>query len=188
MRPSTALPRIGRVAITAALAAAGISVVLANRSIRSVEAVLGAAITGVATGTDTVSVWETHSFYWSAGTSEMFGLRVSSECTAAFILGPLLIVAAAFSIGRRISLRRLAAGTGAVVILVLVMNTLRLGLVGWATQRYGTDPGYRWSHTIGGSMVSVIGLVIACVVFVAVTFRGRPPSTEDGVTADEVLR
>lgn len=149
------------------------AVMIGQEAVRTGEAHLGAAIAAVLTGTETTAVGATQAFYWSSGTPEMFGLRVTAECTAAFIAGPFLLLAGAVVLGRRMQVSRVLTGTVLALGIVLLETASRLGLIAWTTFRFGIEDGYRWSHTVGGSLVSILGIIVALVVFLRVVTRGR---------------
>ena len=109
--------------------------------------------------------------YFGLGGDSALGLRMSPECSSAFMLLPLLIVAAVmFWLGPR-STPRVLASLAAGGVAVILVNQIRLfgiaGLVDWL----GSGQGYYWGHTLLGSLVSVIGGAVALVLFVWIATR-----------------
>lgn len=127
--------------------------------------------------------------YFGLGTHAPLGLTMTPECTSAFLLIPLVVVAAVLIALRPAISRRVVVSLGVAALILIIVNQLRIltlaALVGWL----GTNSGYYWGHTLIGSLVSVFGGAIALVLFVWLATKrpkrrsdGRPPG--DG-TADD---
>ncbi|SES37657.1 exosortase P [Actinokineospora terrae] len=158
-RPSTKLVAI-------ALVAAAVALVVGNRLYRTAEMALASGILRLITSGGVHLVAERQTVYFGLGTDHAFGLRMSPECTSAFLVLPLLVVAAVMvalrgRIAGRVLVALLLAGIAVVVVNQLRVLTL-VGLIDWL----GTDQGYYWGHTFLGSIVSVVGGAAALVLFV----------------------
>ncbi|WP_084467295.1 exosortase P [Actinokineospora inagensis] len=161
-RPSTTATR----ALAAVLVAAAVALVIGNRLYRTAEMTLASGILRLATGSGVYLVPERQAVYFGLGSAHAFGLRMSPECTSAFLVLPLLLIAAVLiGLRGRVAGRVLGALAVAVAVVVAV-NQLRVltlvGLISWL----GTDQGYYWGHTFFGSMISVVGGAGALVLFV----------------------
>jgi exosortase/archaeosortase family protein len=99
------------------------------------------------------------------------GLRMTPECSSAFMLLPLFLVTAVILYFRPRNAKRLFFSLAISAIVVILVNQARMlaivGLVNWL----GVDEGYYWGHTLLGSMVSVLGGAIALVLFVWLSTR-----------------
>ncbi|SDD72093.1 exosortase P [Actinokineospora iranica] len=157
--------------LVGALAALAVALVIGNRVYRAAEMFLASAILRLMTSSGVHLAAERQSVYFGLGTDHAFGLRMSPECTSAFLMLPMLVVGAAMiTLRPRVSKRVLTALAFA-GLAVIVVNQLRIltlvGLVGWL----GADRGYYWGHTLLGSMVSVLGGAAALVSFVWLSTR-----------------
>jgi len=92
-----------------------------------------------------------HSPYWRA-------LRVTIDCSSVLVVVPMLVAGGCMSLVRRFSAWRAAGAMAAAALALVVINLLRIAMVGIAAWRFGKD-GYEISHRIVGS-----GLVIAASV------------------------
>jgi len=164
----SALP--SRVVVIALLGAAA-ALVLANQAYRNAEITLSGFLIGVV-GSDGVAVVpDRQTVYFGLGSDTPLGLRMTPECTSAFLVLPLLVIGAVMIALRPRVTRRVLLALAAASVAVVVVNQLRVlslvGLVEWL----GTDDGYYWGHTLLGSMVSVFGGAAALVLFVRLATR-----------------
>ncbi|MEU5693195.1 exosortase P [Actinosynnema sp. NPDC020468] len=152
-------------------AALAVALVLAQTWYRTAEVRLAGVLVDAVTSTGVHVAARRQTVYFGLGGDTPFGLRMTPECTSAFLLVPLLLVAA-LMVGLRPGVTgRVAVALLAAAVAVVVVNQLRVltlvGLIGWL----GTDRGYYWGHTLFGSMVSVFGGAAALVLFVALATR-----------------
>jgi exosortase/archaeosortase family protein len=157
------------------VAAAGL--VLWHDLYRSMEIRISAVLIDLATSSGVHVVPHRQTVYFGLGTDHALGLRISPECTSAFLVVPLLVVAAVMlHLRPRITARVLTSLTIAVAVLVVVNQLRMLTLVGLIAE-LGRDRGYYLGHTLFGSMVSVFGGAAALVLFVWLATRsGRRDS------------
>jgi exosortase/archaeosortase family protein len=153
------------------LLALGIVLVWWHAGYRSMEIRLSGLLIDLVTSSGVHVVPQRQTVYFGLGTDHALGLRISPECTSAFLVVPLLVAAAAMVWLRpRITARVLGSlGVGALV-LVLVNQLRMLTLVGLISN-VGRDRGYYLGHTLFGSMVSVFGGAVALVLFVWLSTR-----------------
>jgi exosortase/archaeosortase family protein len=157
--------------IVIALIAAAAGLVLAHRAYRTAEIVLSGLLLD-ALGSDGVEVVASRqTVYFGLGTDSPLGLRMTPECTSAFLVLPLLLVGAVMIALRPRITRRVLVALAVGGLAVVVVNQFRVltlvGLVKWL----GVDTGYYWGHTLLGSMVSVFGGAAALVAFVWLATR-----------------
>lgn len=148
------------------LLGAATALVLANQAYRNAEVSLSGLLLG-AIGSDGVAVvGARQTVYFGLGSDTPLGLRMTPECTSAFLVLPLLVVGAVMIALRPRVTRRVLVALGAAAFAVVLVNQVRVltlvGLVEWL----GVDTGYHWGHTLLGSMVSVFGGAAALVLFV----------------------
>ncbi|MGW5053405.1 exosortase P [Actinokineospora sp. NPDC004072] len=179
---ATALPRrpAPTTPVVVALGALAVALVVGNKLYRTAEMVLASGILKVVTSDGVHLAAERQTVYFGLGSDTPFGLRMSPECTSAFLVLPLLVVGAVMIALRPAITKRVLTALLVATAAVVVVNQLRVltlvGLIEWL----GTDRGYHWGHTLLGSMVSVIGGAAALVLFVWLATRkpatGKPAS------------
>ncbi|WP_447005985.1 exosortase P [Saccharothrix isguenensis] len=157
--------------IVIALVAAAAGLVLAHRAYRTAEIVLSGLLLD-ALGSDGVEVVASRqTVYFGLGSDSPLGLRMTPECTSAFLVLPLLVVGAVMIALRPRITRRVLFALAVAALAVVLVNQFRVltlvGLVKWL----GVDTGYYWGHTLLGSMVSVFGGAAALVAFVWLATR-----------------
>lgn len=99
------------------------------------------------------------------------GLTVSQECTVAWLLVPLLVLSGLFAFGRRFAIRAVVLAVFIAAVALSVVNVVRLVVIVMATHLWGLGTGYRWSHDIYGSLISIAGALLATVLFVKLVTR-----------------
>lgn len=110
--------------------------------------------------------------------NHLVGFQVTAECTAVILLAPLLAVGAGLMLSTRVSWLRGVIGITASAVVMLLVNQVRLALIGWSTQQGGLEAGYEFGHRFAGSVVGIAGFALGLVVLIAVTGfrrRGRRP-------------
>ncbi|MBB5957521.1 exosortase/archaeosortase family protein [Saccharothrix tamanrassetensis] len=161
---------LDRVIVVALVVAAG-GLVLAHRAYRTAEIALSGLVLGVLDHGGVAVVADRQTVYFGLGSDTPLGLRMTPECTSAFLVVPLLLVGAAMIALRPRITRRVLVALAAATAAVVVVNQFRVlslvGLVRWL----GVDTGYYWGHTLLGSVVSVLGGAAALVAFVRLATR-----------------
>lgn len=153
------------------LVAVAVALVVWQRTYRTVEMVMAGGLIRLFTSDGVYVASSRQSVYFGLGSDTPFGLRMSPECTSAFLLLPLLLVAAVMIALRPRITRQVLGALGIAVVVLVVVNQLRLlalvGLIDWL----GTDRGYYLGHTLFGSLISIIGGAAALVLFVWLATR-----------------
>ncbi len=93
------------------------------------------------------------------------GFTVAPGCTAALLVVPFLVVAGILLLARRVQPRRAAATMAAFTAVVVLVNQLRLLVIGSAMRVWGYPTGYDRSHILLGSLVSTIGVAGGLLLF-----------------------
>ena len=173
-----------RIAVAVGLLVIGVSIMLANSGFRDLEAEGASVITRWLTRTDTV-YWQGHQvFMWSVGTSAARGLFITPDCSAAFVIGPLLGIAALVCVGRRLPPERVLFATAIAASAVAAVNIGRVSMIAWATHLWGPQSGFWWSHIVAGSIMTLAGGVLGLWILVRAGFRpARPAVARSGSVA-----
>ncbi len=93
------------------------------------------------------------------------GFTVAPGCTAALLVVPFFVVAGILLLARRVQPRRAAATIAAFTAVVVLVNQLRLLVIGSAMRVWGYPAGYDRSHILLGSLVSTIGVAGGLLLF-----------------------
>nr|WP_092531323.1 exosortase P [Amycolatopsis arida] len=149
-----------------AVLAAVVGLVVLERLYRELEIRLAGLVLNVVTSEGVHVVGERETVYFGLSGENPLGLRMTPECSSAFMLIPLLLVTAVFLWLKPQNMKRLFVSLFIACAAIVVVNQGRIltivGLVEWM----GVDRGYYWGHTLLGSLVSVIGGAVALVLFV----------------------
>ncbi|MEU5690259.1 exosortase P [Actinosynnema sp. NPDC020468] len=157
--------------VVVALVAASVGLVLAHRAYRTVEISLSGLVLTVLGDDGVAVVADRQTVYFGLGSATPLGLRMTPECTSAFLVLPLLLVGAVMIALRPRITGRVLVALGVAAAAVVLVNQFRvLTLVG-LVHGLGVDRGYYWGHTLLGSMVSVFGGAAALVAFVWLATR-----------------
>jgi len=163
---SRAVDRAARIVFAAALVGAIVWMLLHADVVRAGEAHLAARWMdlwmprGVTAFEDTYMLWISE--------NHLVGFQVTAECTAIILLAPLLALGAVMMLSTRVSWFRGVAGIAASAAVMLLVNQLRLALIGWSTQQGGLDAGYEIGHRFAGSVVGIAGFAAGLIVLIAV--------------------
>lgn len=160
--------------------AVAVALVVAERAYRMFEVQFAGVILRVVTSSGVYVAGERETVYFGLSGTDPLGLKMTPECSSAFMLIPLFLVTAVMMWFRPRNTRRLFFSLAISAIAVVLVNQLRVlaiaGLVHWL----GVDRGYYWGHTLLGSLVSVLGGALALVLFVWLSTRGtREPKNRE---------
>lgn len=139
---------------------------LAQAWFRAGEAALSSQVVAALAHTRTSAVPSQAVLYFGFGSGDALGLKITPECTSAFLIAPLVAVAAVMVRLRPTITRRVLGALALGTVLLILTNQLRITVVVWLVQWLGVDTGYYWGHTLMGSAVSVVGGALSLAAFV----------------------
>lgn len=161
------------------LAAVAIVMVFGQAGVREIEARIAAPVVAMMLGSfpvgSRVFAWENDVIFPTS--RDYAAVSISSTCTCAIIVVPMLLVTAVMlAIGRARALRGLL-GLAAGVWMVVAINALRLGGIAFAIAHWGMDPGYEISHKVVGSVFAVVGFTAGSLLMIRVAVTDRPAAS-----------
>jgi len=171
--PTTARPvhpLLTRVTV-GALLGLGAMLIVWHGTYRSLEIRLAAVLIDLVTSAGVSVVPQRQTVYFGLGTDHAIGLRITPECTSAFLVVPLLVVGSAMIALRPRITNRVLASLGIAIVVLVLVNQLRVLTLVALIAAFGRDRGYYLGHTLFGSMVSVFGGAAALVLFVWLSTR-----------------
>lgn len=133
---------------------------------RAGETILSSQVVAALAHTRTSATPDDAVLYFGVGTSNALGLHITPECTSAFLIAPLVAVAAVMVRLRPAVTRRVLGGLGLGALMLILTNQIRITVVVWLVKWLGPDSGYYWGHTLMGSAVSVVGGAASLATFV----------------------
>lgn len=104
------------------------------------------------------------------------GVGFSVGCSVAPLTALFLAGSSVAAWLRPLRLRSVALGVGALVLLFMVANQLRIAAIVAMMQWMGFEQGYEFSHIFLGSAISTVGFVAAVVLFVKLILRQPAPA------------
>lgn len=164
------------------LISVGVVAMFFSGMVRSMEASLAAKTIGWFTPGNASATGSVVMF--GVGRPRPLGLRVTSECTVAALWVPLVLAGMLALVGRRFGPQRVVVAFTVSAVLVTFANHLRLLLIAWAYRQFGIS-GYRWTHQMWGSLLTLGGIAFALYSFVRVLNAGRA-AVEDAPWASRV--
>ena len=164
---------IARGVTSLVLLSLGIATVVRARAVRAGEARISALLIGALTHTETY-VWRARgSFYWGIGSHRARGLHISPACSLAYVAGPLLVVFGLLLLLGRLPQRQVVAGVLAGIGLMVVVNTVRMVLIAESINLFDSPSAFWWAHIVAGSLLAVVGNVVALALALRIAFRNR---------------
>lgn len=104
------------------------------------------------------------------------GVGFSVGCSVAPLTALFLAGSSVAAWLRPLRLRSVALGVGALVLVFMVANQLRIAAIVAMMQTMGFEQGYEFSHIFLGSAISTVGFVAAVVLFVKLILRQPAPA------------
>lgn len=160
----------------AAFAAAAAALIVFQQAFRGWEASWGAQLFGLLTPTTADPADAV--LYFGLGERGGYGLRITAECSSAFLIAPVALVAAGVLLSRRVPVRTVVLAFVPAAALLAIGNQVRVGVIAWLIDGFGFEDGYRWGHTILGSLVSIVFIAIALVLFFWIVSRSSRAERE----------
>jgi len=101
----------------------------------------------------------------------ILAIRITLECTAAIAVAALCFFGAGALFIRNVQTLAVVGASTLSVLVMLLFNELRLAFLAAAFHWWGLKHGFEVAHIFYGSIISVVGMVLAVVVFVVVLVR-----------------
>jgi exosortase/archaeosortase family protein len=112
-----------------------------------------------------------------SGPSSTTGLDITPECTSAFLIVPILILAGAMVLlARRRSTFRIIIAAACATIVLFAANQLRIALIAEFVRHWGMNQGYPIAHQVLGSFLTLAAAVTAYVLYFVFVCRERRPA------------
>ena len=105
-----------------------------------------------------------------------FALKITPECTSAFLIAPFAIVGATMLLRRRLDPMRVLLGVSIAAVLLVLANQLRVGMIAGLIDGFGLQEGYKWGHLVLGSLLSIVFLAGSLALLLWVVASGYPRS------------
>lgn len=169
--PVRPVHRLIRQLIGVLTACVGVMMIAMLDHVRHVEAALASMWIGPATQHRSM-LWG-DSFLLHLTDTQIIAFRITVECTIVILAAPILFLSAVLICFTRVPPVRWLLATLTGVVMVVIVNQLRLGLIAWATLTWGIDPGYEVSHTFVGSALAVLGFAGAIALMLIIMNGGR---------------
>lgn len=164
--PYPRIDRVARIVVALITVAAGLVLAYFNETFRAVEATMATWLLSLL-GVDQLPAYGSL-YFVSVAPAKLVALQVTVECTTLVIALPLTAVAVLLLAFTKVGWARTFLGVAAMWVIVFVFNVARLGLIGWATQAWGVDPGYKVSHVFVGSFVGIFGFVLGLIALLLI--------------------
>jgi exosortase/archaeosortase family protein len=115
--------------------------------------------------------------YIHSGPSSFQGLNITPECTSAFLIAPILLLAGAMALlARRRSIPRIITAATIATAVLLTANQLRIAMIAEFIRRWGMGEGYPIAHRVLGSLLILFAVVLAYVLYFAFVCREHRPA------------
>lgn len=162
----------GKAVVGAVLVSVAAVLVAFLHVFQSIEALLAAQL--YSGGTPTSADYGRAIVFFGLSRPGGFGLRITPECCSALLIVPIALVAAGLLTRPRVRWQRVLLGFAIASVLLMASNQLRIGVIAWASHRFGFGAGFEWSHAVLGSLISLVFAVGALAVLVRVSLHESP--------------
>ena len=162
LRAPRGLSKLPRLSVVALLISVSALLVVFDDTFRSAEAWFAAFGLNPLVARGSQSIGD-HYLVWISP-DKLIAFHLTVECTAAVLLIPLLCIGAMILLVPKVPVIRGLVGVALGIVVILITNQLRLGMIAWATIRWGLDPGYEIFHRFVGSAFAIVGFAVAFVV------------------------
>lgn len=158
-----------RCALTAGLLLATVVLLGHDRAVRHAEACASAFLVRSTWGPDALCVAD-NTLYRVGG--QLVGHTVTIGCSAVVLLVPFVVVAALLLPVQRMPAVVTLGALGFAALVVAAVNQLRLLTIASGVHFWGLERGYGFTHVLGGSIVSTVGIVLGGLTFLVLLTRG----------------
>jgi exosortase/archaeosortase family protein len=157
--------------VVAFLLVTATSLIIGHRIYQGGEVELAGALLRLFTSSGVYVDVARQDVYFGLTSAEPLGLQMTPECTSAFLILPLVVIAAVLITLRPNITPRVMFSLVTATVTLIAVNQLRIMNLVFLVHWLGTDRGYYWGHTLLGSLVSVLGGAAALVLFVWLATR-----------------
>ncbi len=172
LSPLKRLHGVARLAAAVLLLVVAVGLLVFQKDFRGLEAALAAKLLGTG-GTPVFAGHGTAIVWFGVGQKGAFGLEITPECSAAFLIAPFPMIGAAMLWRRRLSTARVAIAVGLTALLLMLGNQMRVGLIAYLIQVLGLETGYEWGHLVLGSLLSIVFIAGSLALLIWVVSSGR---------------
>jgi len=159
-----------RVLVAGLLGAVTMTILLFQFQLRHAEASAAAAIYNLIT--PTLAATTSPIVWFGLGQPGGFGLLITPDCSAAFLLVPLFLLGMGLVLPVRLAMRQVLSALAIATGVLITGNLLRVGAIAVTMRITGPDTGYQIGHLVIGSAISVIFISIS-LVLITVVITGR---------------
>lgn len=155
-----------------ALMAAGTAVLVGADRVRGEEAAVASTLADAVTRGGSAVDRVQATFFFALDTPLAAGLRVTPECSIAYIVGPVLVALGLLMLLTRLHVKAVLCAALISLSFLAVTNAARMAFVAWAVYRFGRTTGYWWSHLVIGSAFSVVTIAASLALAIRISFAG----------------
>jgi exosortase/archaeosortase family protein len=163
--------------------------ILLSEQWREVETVLSAHAISALTNLRAVGAPSANVLVLYRGPALFSVFRITSECSAAYLVGALSIVAAPLALTRRLHLYAVPLAVLVGITVITAVNIARLVAISESMSWLGAGRGFSVGHTYLGTFLTFAGVLLAGAAFALTLLRVGPRrgtlATAPGVQADE---
>jgi exosortase/archaeosortase family protein len=167
-RPTSTRKRIAAISVLAVIA---LTLIIFQFTFRVAEAALAATFfrffTPVLAASRAPNIW------FGLGTVHAFGLEITPDCSSSLLLVPLCGLGMLLMIPRRLNVSLVIRALIVAATMLVVVNTLRIGVIALCVHFWGLGVGYQVGHLLLGSLVSIIGIGLSMVLLTAIVASRR---------------
>ena len=111
--------------------------------------------------------------WFGLGTVHAFGLEITPDCSSSLLLVPLCGLGILLMIPRRLNVGLVVRALIFAATVLVVVNTLRIGVIALCCRFWGLGVGYQVGHLVLGSLVSIVGIGLSLVLLTAIVASRR---------------
>lgn len=167
---SPAITSWRRVLVAAALGVITVTILVFQYPLRHAEAAAAAELYNLVT--PTLAATQSPIVWFGLGRPGGFGLLITPDCSAAFLIVPLFLLGMGLVLPVRLVLRQVLNALATATVILLTGNLLRIGAIAVAMRIAGPDTGYQIGHLLIGSAISVIFISIS-LILITIIISGR---------------
>ncbi|MFE6848833.1 hypothetical protein [Streptomyces sp. NPDC057686] len=152
----------------------GITLLYEQEAVRECEAWIAKSIVNVGSFVFAPAVAKGSTVYLHMGPTAVQGFTITPECTSAFLIAPLLLIAGVMlTTLARASMLRLICAVLAAAALLFIVNQTRVLMIAEFVRRWGVNDGYPLSHRVLGSVLVIAAVVVAYALLFIISCRHR---------------